>query len=99
MIALLQPSFGLPQLSIPPTTATGWVAVLALVLFAGAYVGVCLLVAVWVRRDAEVTGRSRPALWAGAIGASLLSGGITGLFLLGAYLWGRDPPRSPVAPE
>lgn len=43
------------QSSFPPTTATGWLVVLALVLFAGVYVGVCLLVAVWVRRDAGAT--------------------------------------------
>lgn len=99
MLELLH-SLSVPlQSSFPPTTATGWLVVLALVLFAGAYVGVCLLVAVWVRRDAAVTGRSRPTLWAGAVGATLLTGGLLGLFLLAAYLWGRDPPRATAVAE
>lgn len=82
------------QSSFPPTTATGWLVVLAFVLFAGAYVGVCLLVAVWVRRDAARSGRTQPTLWATAIGVSLLSGGLVGVFLLAAYLWGREPHSS-----
>lgn len=84
------------QSSFPPTTATGWLVVLALVLFGGAYVAVCLLVAVWVRRDAVRTGRARPTLWAGAVGLSLLGGGLVGLFLLVAYLWSREPSRPSV---
>lgn len=87
------------QSSFPPTTATGWLVVLALVLFASAYVGVCLLVSVWVHRDAVVTGRPRPTLWAGAVGVTLLTGGLLGLFLLAAYLWGRDPPRTTAVVE
>jgi hypothetical protein len=86
-------------MSFPPTTTAGWLLVLALVLFAGAYVGVCLLAAVWVRRDARRTGRSRPTLWATVVGASLLASGLVGLVLLVAYLWGRDPGRSAVAGE
>jgi multisubunit Na+/H+ antiporter MnhB subunit len=80
-------------MSFPPTTTAGWLLVLALVLFAGAYVGVC------VRRDARRTGRSRPTLWATVVGASLLASGLVGLVLLVAYLWGRDPGRSAVAGE
>jgi hypothetical protein len=87
------------QSSFPPTTLTGWLVVLALVLFAGAYVGVCILAAVWVRRDARRTGRARPTLWAGVIGVSLLSSGLVGLFLFVVYLWGRDSVRFPVAGE
>jgi hypothetical protein len=87
------------QSSFPPTTTAGWLLVLALVLFASAYVGVCLLAAVWVRRDARRTGRAHPTRWATAVGASLLTGGLVGLCLLVAYLWGRDPRRSAVAGE
>ncbi|WP_276258787.1 hypothetical protein [Haloglomus litoreum] len=87
------------QSSFPPTTAIGWLVVLALVLFGGAYVGVCLLVAVWVRRDARLTGRARPTLWASIVGVSLLGGGLVGLFLLAAYLWSRDPSPPPVTAE
>lgn len=87
------------QSSFPPTTTAGWLVVLALVLFGGAYVGVCLLVAVWVRRDARRTGRARPSLWAGSTGVSLLGGGLVGLFLLGAYLWSREPSRPSVVGE
>jgi len=87
------------QSSFPPTTATGWLVALVLVLFAGAYVGVCLLVAVWVRQDAGQTGRTRPKLWAGAVGATLLTGGLLGLFFLAGYLWGRDPPRATAVAE
>lgn len=92
-------SSALLQSSLPATTVADWLTLLALVLFAGAYVGVCLLVAVWVRRDAGRTGRPRPILWASAIGVSLLSGGMVGLFLLAAYLWSRDSPRRQVAVE
>jgi hypothetical protein len=87
------------QSSFPPTTVTGWLVVLALVLFGGAYVAVCLLVAVWVRRDAGRTGRARPTLWASAVGLSLLSGGLVGLFVLAAYLWSRGPSRPAVVGE
>jgi hypothetical protein len=87
------------QSSFPPTTATGWLVLLALVLFGGAYVGVCLLAAVWIRRDAGRTGRARPTLWASAVGASLLAGGLVGLFLLAAYLWSRGPSRSSMVGE
>lgn len=100
MLALLGQSMSVPlQLSFPPTTATGWLVVFALVLFASAYLGICLLIAAWVRRDARRTGRDRPTLWAGAVGVSLLSAGLVGLFILGAYLWGRRPPRSAVVTE
>lgn len=87
------------QMSFPPTTATGWLVVLTLVLFGGAYVGVCLLVAVWVHRDAGRTGRAHPTLWAGAVGTSLFGGGLVGLFLIAAYLWSREPSHSSVVAE
>jgi hypothetical protein len=87
------------QSSFSPTTATGWLVVLALVLFGGAYAAVCPLVTVWVRRDAGRTGRARPALWAGAVGASSLGGGLIGLFLLAARLWSREPSRPSVVGE
>jgi hypothetical protein len=99
MLELLHSLSAPIQSSFPPTTATGWLVVLTLVLFGGAYVGVCLLVAVWVRRDAGRTGRARPTLWAGAVGLSLLGGGLVGLFLLAAYLWSREPPRSTAVAE
>lgn len=99
MFTLLRLSLVPFQLSFPPTTATGWLVILGLVLFAAAYVGVCSLVAVWVYRDAGRTGRARPALWAGAVGASLVATGLVGLFLLAAYLWGRESHRARAAVE
>lgn len=87
------------QVSFPPTMATGWLVALALILFGGAYVAVCLLVVVWIRRDARLTGRARPTIWASAVGLSLLSGGLVGLFLLAAYLWSRGPARPATVAE
>lgn len=99
MLELVHPLSAPIESLFPPTTAAGWLVVLALILFAGAYVGVCLLAAVWVRQDAGRTGRSRPTLWAGAVGLSLLGGGLVGLFLLVSYLWTRGPPHTSVTGE